>query len=418
MHITQLEIENVKRVSAVTITPDGNAVVIGGKNGAGKSSVLDAIMYALAGGKSLPTVPIRNGEKSGRVEVTLSADGDKPPLKVTRVFSEKGSRLEVRYDDEHRAKLSNPQAILDTLCGRVAFDPLAFARAKPREQAEQLRQLVGVDFAPLDAKRQSAYEARTERNRQAKALQARLDAMPKSEGDEKPVVVAELLKELERARAVNDDAREAREDAANAQSRLNDIDDDIDEIEAKLAQLKEQRKELAKTADNASAEADSADAARIDTAPIVEALANAEAVNERIRQREARAELAVDLAALTDAAEAMTDEIDAVDAKKQQLLAEAAWPVPGLGFDADGVTLNGLPFDQASQAEQLRVSVAMGFAANPNLRVILLRDASLLDADSLALVTAMAEEADGQVWVERVGNGEECTLVIEDGKVI
>jgi hypothetical protein len=91
--------------------------------------------------------------------------------------------------------------------------------------------------------------------------------------------------------------------------------------------------------------------------------------------------------------------------------------VDGLSFDDSGVLLNGLPFSQASQAEQLRVSVAMGFAQNPELKVLLVRDGSLLDGNSLNLLDQMARDHDGQVWIERVGEGDQCAVIIEDGVV-
>jgi hypothetical protein len=76
-----------------------------------------------------------------------------------------------------------------------------------------------------------------------------------------------------------------------------------------------------------------------------------------------------------------------------------------------------VPFAQGSSAEQLRVSVAMGLAMNPRLGVLLIRDASLLDDDSMAIVAEMAATANAQVWLERVGDGAECSVVIEDGSV-
>ena len=87
-----------------------------------------------------------------------------------------------------------------------------------------------------------------------------------------------------------------------------------------------------------------------------------------------------------------------------------------MGVDGDlQVTLDGLPFNQASSAQQLRCSVAMGLAFNPKLRVMVIEDGSLLDEDSLAILSEMADEADAQVWIERVSEGEECTVIIEDG---
>ena len=92
-------------------------------------------------------------------------------------------------------------------------------------------------------------------------------------------------------------------------------------------------------------------------------------------------------------------------------------PIDGLSFDSDGVYFKGVPFSQASSAEKLRVSVAMGIAMNPELKVLLIRDGSLLDQKNLKLIAGMANDSGHQVWVERVGSGEECQVIIEDGYV-
>lgn len=61
-HINQLEIENTKRVRAVTITPaETGLTVIGGNNNQGKTSVLDAIAWALGGERFRPDNPMREG---------------------------------------------------------------------------------------------------------------------------------------------------------------------------------------------------------------------------------------------------------------------------------------------------------------------------------------------------------------------
>jgi len=97
---------------------------------------------------------------------------------------------------------------------------------------------------------------------------------------------------------------------------------------------------------------------------------------------------------------------------------ESKLPIQGLTFDSDTLYYNDIPFtDQSSSAEQLRVSVAMGFAINPQLKILLIRDGSLLDSDNLKMIAEMAEKEGGQLWVERVGEGKECQVIIEDGKV-
>ena len=126
----------------------------------------------------------------------------------------------------------------------------------------------------------------------------------------------------------------------------------------------------------------------------------------------------VDLEVATEAANDLQLKIEAARREKVDAMLAAEWPVEGLGFGPDGVTFNDLPFDQCSSAEQLRISTAIGASQNPKLNVMFIRDGSLLDADSLAAVGEIAERYGSQVWIERVGYGEECSVIIEDGTVV
>jgi len=430
--IVRLAAENVKRLSAVEIEPDGNLVIVGGVNGAGKSSVLDSIMYALAGTRSIPTRPIRTGTDSGRIELDL--DGD-PPLKVIRRLSPSGGSLEIRNAEGFKA--SSPQKILDELCGKVAFDPLAFTRKSPRDQADALRELVGIDFSEVDAARKRLYEERAEVNRESKRLAAQIGAIEVPEGtpDEEGSVAAllEKLKGQEEENKALDRQGEKlknmrlQEDARHR--RIQTLRDRVDEIEAQMARLRE---EMARVGNAIGEEREAlkgevaarealaeqvATSPRIDTSATEAEIAAAETVNTDVRRKQERKRLTDEYIGLCNESTGLSENIDEIDAHKAATLAEAEWPVDGLGFDAEGVTLNGLPFEQASSAEQLRVSVAMGLALNPTLRVLLIRDGSLLDAESLRIVAELAKERDGQVWLERVSEGSECSVVIEDGHV-
>ena len=89
----------------------------------------------------------------------------------------------------------------------------------------------------------------------------------------------------------------------------------------------------------------------------------------------------------------------------------------GLGFDEDGVTYNGIPFAQASSAEQIRVSLAMAMALNPELKVLRIKDGSLLDGDAMEAIREQIVERDFQLWIERVGDADAGAVIIEDGEV-
>lgn len=412
--IVQLKAENVKRIKAVEINPKGDLVVIGGKNGQGKTSILDSIMYVIGGGSTLPAEPLRKGQKNGKIVAKLS-DG----MIVTRTFTRKGEHVEttaLEVRGPAGENVSSPQALLDKLCSRIAFDPLSFSRLKAKEQANALRELVGLDFTTLDAERQRVFDERTLINRQHKAAEQQLQAMPFHPEAIKAVSVAELADKLGRAEARNKANAGDRQTVANHEQRVTTLQGDLErareEVKRLESKLADEMATLVEMREAAAALKDT------DTAALREQLKQAEEINRKAIQNEARKSKEQEEENLRRKAEALTERISAIDDEKAEAMKAAKFPVPGLAFDSAGVTLNGLPFDQASAAEQLKVSIAIGFALNPNMPIALIRDGSLLDSDSLAMAAAITAEHKGQLWIERVGAGDEVTVLIEDGQVI
>ncbi len=414
MKIIALSASNVKRLKAVEIKPDGSVVIVGGKNGAGKSSVLDSIAYALGGTKLCPGEPIRRGEKSASVTVDLGE------YVVERSFTAKGSRLTVKNADGFKAQ--SPQTLLDGIVGPLSFDPLAFAQMHANDQAETLRVLVGLDFSELDHQRKAAYDQRTDLNRDVKQLEAQIDGLPEVDAPAEPVSVTDLMAELEAAQKHNSEGIILRNTLANtsvlvrtAEEELERIIAEIKCLEKKRASWHEVRTERIDERNKLREQEDKFESA--DEQPIRDKIAAAEGENEACRQMQARKGLMESRDDAVEAADEQSEAIIKVDVQKLRDLEAADFPVDGLSLGDDGVLFNGLPFDQASSAERLRVSVAMGLSMNPKLKVVLIRDGSLLDDDNLRLIGEMADAADAQVWIERVGEGDECAVIIEDGAV-
>jgi energy-coupling factor transporter ATP-binding protein EcfA2 len=422
MKIIRLEAENVKRLKAVEIVPRGNVVTIAGKNGQGKSSTLDAIEMALGGAGTIPPEPVRRGARKASIVVDL---GD---IVVERTFSAKGTALRVRSKDGTEQK--SPQALLDSLCSRVAFDPLEFARMEPKKQDEVLKRLLNLDFSELDRERAEAFQERASENKAAKDLKARVDAAPfHGDAPAEETSVAELMAELkrrqgqvERANALNRAVEQAENERAHARLLVERTNVRIADLERQLAEerkaLEAYEREVTTGEANVSRAREERDAFTYDQPhEVEEQLATVEETNRKVRENAARATLKVHLRLHEANAEELTAKIEELDARKARMLEDAQFPVIGLGFDDAGPTLNGIPLEQASQAERLRVSVAIGLALNPKLKVLLVRDGSLLDDDSMRLLAEMAAEHDAQVWVERVGAGDPTAIVIEDGEV-
>jgi hypothetical protein len=430
--ILKLSAKNVKRLRAVEVTPDGNLIIVSGKNGAGKSSLLDSIAYALGGKDAICTEPLRRGTKSGEVICDLGE------MIVRRTFTAGGGGSLI-VEGKDGARMASPQGKLDDLIGRLSFDPLAFSRMNGLAQFETLRELVGLDFSALDSEASRVFAERTDTNRTVKALEARLGSLPPLHEDAPVAEVAStsILAEIEQAQAVNDKrptalagvvVLQAAHRSANealiagglrcAQMRL--------EIDALMARLKTEQSALESARVAAGvAEKKASDALvaanampTIDLAPFKARLAGLESANRKVRENQARVTLAAELAAKAREAAKLTKRLGAIEEGKQEAITAAQFPVPGLAFDVAGsVTFGRIPFEQASSAEQLRVSVAIGLALNPKLRVLLIRDGSLLDEDSLRLIGEMAEKADAQLWIERVEDGG-ATVIIEDGSIV
>lgn len=421
MKIIQLTAENVKKLRAVEIKPDGSIVQITGRNGSGKSSVLDSIFYALAGAKDLPRQPIRKGEQSAKVRLDLGE------LIVTRKFTPNGSTLTV--EGANGARFPSPQRMLDDLIGAISFDPLAFSRMDARDQFDTLRSVAKVeaDIDGLTGANQRDYDARTDVNRRAKALRAQAAAIVvPDDTPEAPVDISALLSEMQMAGEANAQLEKRR---ANRAAARRDVDD-------KLAAAKKQREEAArlrKQADECEfraaafeAEAKAMDK-KLDEAPplpeptdtsaMVKQIEAARKINVAIDQRAKRRKLDADALVLEDESDALTAAMQGREKQKADAIAAAQMPVPDLGFGDGQVLYKGLPFDQASSAEQLRVSVAIAMAANPKLRVLRIKEGSLLDEDGMRLLREMADANDYQCWIEVVDTSGTVGVVMEDGAV-
>jgi DNA repair exonuclease SbcCD ATPase subunit len=405
MKIVKLSAHDILRLSAVEITPHGNTIIVSGKNGGGKSSVLNLIWLALDAAsamKTLPT-PIRKGASSGEIEVDF---GD---ITVTRAFREgKKPRLEVYSKDG--ATYPSPQAMLDTLIGRLSFDPLDFAGMKPAEQRRVLLDLLGVELDTFDAKYKEVYDQRTDVNRRVKDLKSQQAGIDRhADAPDEEVSLKDLMDELNKNRAARDRESELRRTAAECNTELERLAQELERVRA----LHE--KTMARW-QSASEELNDFPTYR-DPDEFVREIEQLDEVNRKVRENATYDELARKVKVASLRADELTGELDKIEQEKSSTLQTAKLPIEGLEVDSDGVLYQGVPFSQASSAEQLRVSLAMAMALNPEVRVIRITDGSLLDEDNMALIEEMAVEHDYQVWIEVVDSTGTLGIYIEDGHV-
>lgn len=424
MKLTRLEVQDFKRITAIDITLGDHLTEISGKNGAGKSSTLDAPWTLLRGLDAAPTVPIHDGAERALIRGTFR--GADVALVVTRTFAkadnERGwtSKLEIATPEGLYSK-TPPQQQLNAIIGEHRLDPIEFISLDAKEQVDAFRPfLPDVDFEGVEAENEREFQLRRDIGRvfeQQKAAAEAIQVPPTLPAEE--IDVSALTRELEEVGAFNEQLERRRSNRDNLRA-------EIARRRNSATDLRDQAQELIEKADalEASANADeerlnkaevlperkdSADIrAKIDEAQKVNAMVLRAA--ERARHLDAARESEAKYDALTQSMRKRTEDLEAK-------IRGAKLPLPNIGFTQSGLTLNGLPFEQASTAEKLRTAVALSMALHPKLRLMWIRDASLLDDDTLASVKALAEEYDCQVLLETVRPQTGAAIVMEDGHV-
>lgn len=416
MTIIQLDVSNVKRIEALAVRPDGTGLIqVTGPNGSGKSSVLDAIEYALRGGTA---PPIRTGKERARVVLDLGE------LIVRRTWSAKSNQLVVEKKDGSR--FAGPQQVLDRLLSRVAFDPLEFTRQKPEQQAATLRALVGLDTRALDGRRATLYEERTLVNRDRKRVEALLNERLPSEPVE-PVSVDALVAQMAEHRKIGDQRRALQRKREDKQRLAAGLEQQIQGDEEAIEQLKQKIKKLQARIDGARGDIDKAvkaDAAlefeqdqlkggtETEIQAIEQKMRDAADVNARVAYHAETERLRAELGELNDRQAKIVAGMEKIDDEKAKTLANVKMPIEELSVDDAGVKYRGVPLADASTAEQIAVSAAIGMAMQPTLRVMLVREGSLMDQAHREALRAQAMAAGVQVWYERVSDAQDATVTI------
>lgn len=386
MRIINLIAENIKKIKAVDITPESDCVIISGKNGQGKSSVIDAIWLALEYSKARKEnpMPVREGQETGTIQLDL---GD---YIVTRIIRQDGTSS-LKIENKDGDKVSSPQALLDNIVGELSFDPLYFARAKYEEKIKILNQLLGIDLHSYDQKYKTLYEERSSLNKQKKALLNIISNIrPPSESDPQELKSnTEILTAIKEAQL--QDKRRSR----------------IHEIDANIERLNAEKVSLLQTLNGSS----------LDIEELTNQLETLDSYNRRVAEvkhyKKVKDELDTIEKDVILKESAMTDLTE----KKDMALTGHALPVDGLEITDDCVKFNGYPFNQLSTSLQTKISTAIAMAINPKLRVIRIIDGSLLDTESMGVIKELAEANDFQVWIERVDETGQSGIVIEDGSV-
>ena len=407
MKINKLEIENVKRVKAVKIEPTASGLtVIGGKNGQGKTSVLDSIAWALGGDRYRPSQAQRDGSVL-LPNISLVMDNG-------LVVERKGKNSDLKVVDPTGKK--GGQQLLNEFVEQFALDLPRFMAQTAKEKATTLLQIIGVRdrLYEIERKETEVYNQRhaigqiaDQKKKYAKEQTYYPDA-PKM-----PVSASELIKQQQEILAHNGENQRHRDNYTKICDAARALKARIEEAEAKLADMREQQSELKEqynTAKKTVAELQDESTAELETN-----IANIEEINVKVRANLDKEKAEDDALQYENQYTELSKKLDEIRQSKIDLLKGADLPLPGLSVDGGELTYNGHRWDNMSGADQLKISTAIVRKLNPKCGFVLLDKLEAMDIDTLTEFGDWLESEDLQAIATRVSTGEECSIIIEDG---
>lgn len=401
--ITQFEAENVKRVKAVTLTPAADGLtVIGGRNNQGKTSVLDALAWALGGDRYRPSAAQRDESViPPRLRVKLSNG-----IVVER--SGKNSDLKVIDETGHRAG----QQLLNTFVEQLAVDMPRFMAATDKEKADTLLRVIGLEDQVNALEKQEAelYDQRRAVGQIADQKAKYAKELPNyPEAPNEPVSAMELIQRQQDILAQNGENQRKRLRASELAAQVEQLDRQLKEIQDRLAAAK---------ADLEIAQKDALDLEDESTDQLERDIRNIEEINTKVRTNQDKLRAEAEAKDYQDKYDTLTAQIEVVRKEKRDLLLGAALPLPGLSVDNGVLTYQDKPWDCMSGSEQMKVAAAIVRALKPQCGFILMDKLEQMDADTLREFGAWMEAEGLQGIATRVSTGGECTIIIEDGEAV
>lgn len=136
MKITKIKIKNLYGIKEYET--DGRSIELDGTNGAGKTSVIDAIRYALTN-KSGRKYVVRNGETEG--EILIETDNG---LRINR--KARTNQADYKSVKQNGREVGSPEAFLKDIFSPLQLSPVEFLEKSEKEQNTIILDMVQYDW--------------------------------------------------------------------------------------------------------------------------------------------------------------------------------------------------------------------------------------------------------------------------------
>ena len=414
--ITALEAENVKRIKAVALTPAPTGLtLVGGNNNQGKTSVLDALAWALGGDRFRPNAAQRDGAVApAHLKVTLSNGV---------VVERKGKNSTLTVTDPTGRR--SGQQLLNAFIEPLALDLPRFMEASDKEKADILLRIIGIgtELHVRDLEIKSLYDKRTftgQLAQQKKHFAEELISYP--DAPEEPVSASDLIRQQQEILARNGENQRKRNQLDKLIDEKNQLNFTLRDLDEKIEDLKEEYEQTqAKFTDLEKqifqARKSAAQLQDESTAELEASIRGIEETNRKVRANLEKSRAEDEAARYASDYDKLTEAITQKRADRMALLNGADLPLPELSVEDGALTYKGKHWRDMSGSDQLRVAAAIVRRLNPDCGFVLLDKLEQMDMTTLQEFSAWLEAEHLQAIATRVSTGSECQIIIEDGMV-
>lgn len=407
--INKLEIENVKRVKAVKIEPTANGLtIVGGKNNQGKTSVLDAIAWALGGNKFRPSQAVREGSVvPPRLHVVLSNG---------LVVERKGKNSDLKVVDPNGQK--GGQQLLDSFVEELAIDLPKFMESTSKEKATTLLQIIGVgsQLAELEMQEAELYNNRRAIGRIADQKKKFADEQPYYPDAPKELISAsELISQQQKILARNGENARKRNNLTQIKQQYLTQTQEVERLENLLNDAKHKCQTLMR--DLEIAEKSTENLIDESTEELEQNIQQIDEINRKVRANLDKEKAEEDALEYGRQYRELTTEIDHIRKLKTDLLNSADLPLEQLSVMDGELIYKGQKWDNMSGSDQLKVSTAIVRKLKPQCGFVLLDKLEQMDLETLQEFGQWLEKEGLQAIATRVSTGMECSIIIEDGYI-
>ncbi len=414
--ITALEAENVKRIKAVALTPSPTGLtIVGGNNNQGKTSVLDALAWALGGDRFRPDAAQRDGAVApAHLKVKLSNGV---------VVERKGKNASLTVTDPTGRR--SGQQLLNAFVEPLALDLPRFMDASDKEKADILLRIIGIgsELHTRDLEIKGLYDKRTFTGQlaaQKKHFADELISYP--EAPDKPISASDLIRQQQDILARNGENQRKRNQLDKLIDEKNQLNFTLRDLDEKIEDLKEEYEQTqAKFTDLEKqifqARKSAAQLQDESTAELEASIRDIEDTNRKVRANLEKARAEDEAAQYSGEYDRLTEAIQQKRADRMALLNGADLPLPGLSVEDGALTYKGKHWRDMSGSDQLRVAAAIVRRLNPDCGFVLLDKLEQMDMTTLQEFSAWLEAEGLQAIATRVSTGSECQIIIEDGMV-